>query len=78
MKALDTDDDADMRWVAVDALGKIGDPVAVPALVQMLDTDTDDKVRRWAVWALGKIGDSSAIPALAQAMMACAGGRQRR
>jgi HEAT repeat protein len=45
-------------------LGKLGDPQAVPALIQALgDSDWDD-VRRAAAEALGKLGDPQAVPAL--------------
>jgi HEAT repeat protein len=44
-------------------LGAIGDPQAVPALIQALG-DSDRAVRRAAAEALGKLGDPQAVPAL--------------
>jgi HEAT repeat protein len=45
------------RWVALVALGKIGDPAAIPFLVKLLDRPDSAE---WAVEALIKIGDPSA------------------
>ena len=59
------DKDADVRGVAAEALGNIGDPV-VPALIHAL-ADEDWDVRRKAAEALGNIGDP-AVPALIQAL----------
>ena len=47
------------RNVAV-ALGNLGDPAAVPELVQALGDDTDPLVRGHAAWALGRIGTEAA------------------
>ncbi len=52
-----------MRRVAAERLGELGDPVAGEALVGSLG-DPDELVRRHAAWALGKIGDRRAVPAL--------------
>jgi epoxyqueuosine reductase len=52
-----------VRNVAV-ALGNIGDPQAVPALVCALDDD-DPIVRGHVAWALGRIGGDRAMSALA-------------
>jgi hypothetical protein len=46
---------------------RIGDPQAVPALIQALG-DSDSDVRRAAAEALGKLGDPQAVPALIQAL----------
>lgn len=45
-------------------LGKIGDPRAVPALIDLLQSDEDTEVRAAAAFALGKIGDARALTAL--------------
>ena len=49
------------------ALEQIGDPQAVPLLIQALG-DSDWLVRNAAAEALGRIGDPQAIPALMQAL----------
>ena len=51
-----------LRNVCV-ALGNIGDPVAIPALVEAL-ADTEPLVRGHAAWALGRLNAESARPAL--------------
>ena len=48
------------------ALGNIGDPVAVPSLLQSLQS-ADTLVRQHAAWALGCIGGAEAAQALEQA-----------
>jgi len=55
-----------LRNVCV-ALGNIGDPVAVPALVGALH-DTEPLVRGHAAWALGRLGGAEAIQALQDAL----------
>ena len=52
-----------MRGSAADALGKIGDKVAIPGLLKLLK-DSNSNVRGSAADALGKIGDNAAIPGL--------------
>ena len=49
------------------ALGNIGDPSAVPALVKALN-GADALVRLHAAWALGRIGDRDAAEALQSAL----------
>ena len=49
------------------ALGNIGDPAAVPALVRALGS-ADALVRTHAAWALGRIGGSEAVEALERAL----------
>lgn len=49
------------------ALGKIGDPRALPALQNLL-AHSYVSVRERAAWALGRIGHPDAIPALQQAL----------
>ncbi|MBI1876683.1 MAG: HRDC domain-containing protein, partial [Chloroflexi bacterium] len=48
------------------ALGKIGDPRAVEALMTLLATETKPQVRQYAIKALGKIGDLRAHSILEQ------------
>ena len=55
-----------VRRAAAEALEKIGDPQAIPALIEALK-DEDRDVRRTAAWALGQIGPP-AVPALIQAL----------
>jgi len=52
-----------MHKAAVEALGRIGDPVALPSLITMLQSDSDD-LRQASVIALGQIGDSRAVEPL--------------
>jgi len=61
------DRDDDDREDAAEHLGRLGDPRAVPALVQALLSDPDDDVREEAAEALGRIGDARALPALRHA-----------
>lgn len=53
-----SNDDADVRKLVIDALAAIGDPDALPGLVQALE-DQDPNVRGAAAEALGVVGDSS-------------------
>lgn len=55
-----------LRNVCV-ALGNIGDPVAVPALIRALH-DHEPLVRGHAAWALGRIGGAAAHAALVEAL----------
>ncbi|MGO8946750.1 MAG: tRNA epoxyqueuosine(34) reductase QueG [Ktedonobacterales bacterium] len=57
-----------LRNVCV-ALGNIGDPIAVPALIAAL-SDKEALVRGHAAWALGRIGGQMARAALVQAQTA--------
>jgi hypothetical protein len=50
---------ADVRWIAADALGEIGEPSAIPALRKAL-TDESGDVRDAARTALNKLGANSA------------------
>ena len=52
------DDSKYVRKAAAEALGEIGDKVAVPVLIETLH-DTNKYVRRAAANALGRIGDQS-------------------
>lgn len=58
------DEEPDVREVAAQSLGHIGDPVALPLLVTLLH-DPASEVRRSVAEALGHIGDRTAVPALA-------------
>jgi HEAT repeat protein len=58
-----SDDDEVTRWKAAEALGRMGDPAAVDALIETL-WDDDARVRLKAAWALGEIGDPRAVTAL--------------
>lgn len=60
------DEDPRVRRYLALALGHLGDPQAVPALLQSLSRQ-DAETRIYALWALGTIGDRGAIePVLAQ------------
>jgi HEAT repeat protein len=50
-----------VRRAAAEALGKIGDPQAIPALLEARK-DGDSGVRRAAAWALWNIGGPQAVP----------------
>jgi HEAT repeat protein len=63
------DDPRVRRYLAL-ALGRIGDPRAVPALLKAVTeadaagTRADPETQVYAVWALGVIGDPQAVPPL--------------
>jgi HEAT repeat protein len=59
------DRDPWVRLAAVHALGDIGDPRAVPALIPLLG---DEEIRDLAVAALGKIRSPEALPHLAEVL----------
>jgi HEAT repeat protein len=56
------------RALACEALGKIGAPRSVPALLERLK-DRRPEVRMAAVRALGDIGSADAVPALGEAFL---------
>jgi HEAT repeat protein len=58
-----SDDDEVSRWKAAEALGRMGDPIAVDELISTL-WDDDARVRLKAAWALGQIGDRRAYAPL--------------
>ena len=62
------DGEARIRRRAAIAVGRVGLPEAVPALVKLLQTDTDPEVRQMAAFGLGLIGDSSAVEPLRAAV----------
>jgi HEAT repeat protein len=72
MARLQQDPDAGVRASAAEALGKLGDPVAVNALIEALQLPAVDIhseiVPPAAARALGHIGDQAAVPALSRAM----------
>lgn len=50
-------------------LGRLGDPRAVPALIDLLESDRDSEVRVAAAHALGAMGDGRAVGALERAAL---------
>ena len=50
------------RYLAL-ALGRLGDPAAIPALTEALG-DEDAETRLYAVWSLGALKDRAALPSL--------------
>ena len=62
------DGEARIRRRAAIAVGRVGLPEAVPALVRLLQTDTDPEVRQMAAFGLGLIGDQSAVEPLRAAV----------
>jgi len=65
-----SDEDALVRWRAADALGKIHNPDAVPALVQRLDPqiEEDPDTRAAAAMALGQYPDRVVLSRLIAAL----------
>jgi HEAT repeat protein len=72
LRALFTHEDPTVRWQAVRAIGKIGEPAlaAMPELIRLTASDPDPLVREHAAEALGDIGPAAAegIPALVKAL----------
>ena len=59
-----------VRKALAEALGTLGDPQAVPALVEILKSDIHNRhARAAAAEALGKLGDPQAVPALIDALV---------
>ena len=56
-------DDPRIRQFLAISLGHLGDPAAVPALIEGL-SDTTIETQIWTLWALGAIGDPSAAPSV--------------
>lgn len=67
ISAVERGRDPRLRAAAAGALGEIGSPNAVPALVRALE-DGHAEVRVSAAVALGQVSDPSAVPALASAL----------
>lgn len=63
---LDTLGDADrlVRRAAIETLGRLGDPAAVPFLARVLNESGDEDLQLEAVTALGRIASHEALPAL--------------
>ncbi len=62
------DTEARTRRRAAIAIGRVGLPEAVPALVKVMQADADPEVRQMAAFALGLIGDQSAVEPLRAAL----------
>lgn len=58
------DKDIDVCVDAATALGNIGDPEVVPALIESLENESSGEIATAVTEALGKIGDARAIDAL--------------
>lgn len=65
---LSTDEEARIRRRAAIAIGRVGLPDGVPALVRLLQTDLDSEVRQMAAFALGLIADPAAVEPLRAAV----------
>ncbi len=63
-----TDEDKSLRYSAAAALGKLGDPSAVPGLVKAANDQTDPNLRNSSVDALGLFDDDGAKKAVVQAL----------
>ena len=59
------DEDPEVARAAIDALGRLGDPAASPALVAAITADLDVPPLN-AIWALGVIGAQESRPLLQQ------------
>ena len=69
MAMLEIESDRDVEQLAVDALGRMKDPLAVPTLIAYIETCRDDPSRAIplnAIWALGFIGDSQSLVLLSE------------
>jgi hypothetical protein len=62
------DQDENMRFSVVQALGQLADDSTMPALFRALQDDTSVFVRHAAAEALGLLGEQSAVPFLVQAL----------
>jgi len=68
IKALKRDEDEIARWVATEALGRIGDNRAVDPLIETLKNDVHPDVRWHTAEALGILGDEKAVEFLKDAL----------
>src|SRR3989441_12851401 len=67
-QTLRTEDPRVRRYLAL-TMGHLGDPRAIPALVEGLsDSDIDNQI--YNMWALGSIGDSAPVPDIAKKLEA--------
>jgi HEAT repeat protein len=64
MKAIEPGNTDTVRRHAAEALGKIGDSVAVGPLLEALRNDENEDVRQWAALSLGRIGDPKSLNAI--------------
>ena len=63
-----TTQDMECMWLAAQGLGRLGDPAAVPALIELLhDADRPYVARVAAAKSLGQLGGDEAIAALRRA-----------
>lgn len=62
------DESDEVRWDVVNALGRLKDRNAVPALIEVLRNEKVDYVRWSAATALGEIGDQRAVEPLINAL----------
>ena len=60
--------DSRVQYAAATALREIGDPRAVPALVETLQHHEDDFVRVFAAWILGKLADTQVVDVLVKVL----------
>jgi len=65
-KMRDVNDSQLERTSAIDALGYLGDPVAVKPLIEFINGKNSIYQNQLAVTALGKIGDKKAVDAMLQ------------
>ncbi|VVB66942.1 HEAT repeats [uncultured archaeon] len=65
------DEDSQVRYTAVTALGEIGHRKAVEALVAVMFSQDEEEIRAWAAWSLGEIGDVRAVEHLQRAYKTC-------
>ncbi|MDD4653280.1 MAG: HEAT repeat domain-containing protein, partial [Methanothrix sp.] len=65
------DQEWQVRYTAVTALGEIGHNKALDSLVGIMFGKEDEEIRAWAAWSLGEIGDERAIEPLQRAYKTC-------
>ena len=61
-----TSDDINLQYNATEALGEIGDPVAVAALIHALTGDRYSAIRWKAAEALARIGEPAVVPLISE------------
>jgi HEAT repeat protein len=62
------DEDEDVRYWTANALGHLGNKLAVPDLIETLRHDNSDSVRRAAAYSLGELRDNRAVEPLIEAL----------